>query len=420
MTSLRTPFTMVISPLWTKPQEVFSTRHFSRRMFILWLLVCTFFLGGCGTKPAASAESDLQLAVLNVGKADCMLLFVQDKTYLIDTGWERTYGLLTEAFRQYGIEKLDGVFLTHCHKDHEGGLMRLARTDLPVDAWYAASIYYDVKDGQHPMLLAAQERGQSVTWLNAGDTITISPTAAIQVLGPLSVNTENENNNSLVLYVTADDGSILLAADMKTEEENELLEAGVVQAATVLKVGHHGDSGASGDWLVRNVMPRLAVISTSTKEEPDTPARSVIKRLELYGAECIVTQDFTHGIHITVRNGQASYDNIDWKLKSHSGEMRMSIDVANDLLTIRNSTSQPIALDGWTLYSSRGDTTITLTEKDVVPANGVYKIGTHSTGSGASTVLSINRLWHKSKYDQAILYDASGLVAAVTDNGMPE
>lgn len=378
------------------------------------------FLGACSPKPQAAAESELQLSVLNVGKADCMLLFVQDKTYLIDTGWERTYGLLSEALRRYNVQKLDGVFLTHCHKDHEGGLMRLARTDLPVDAWYAPAIYYDVKAGQHPMVLAAQERGAEVTWLSAGDEITVSPTASIRVLGPLSVNAENENNNSLVLYVSAPDGTILLAADMKNEQENELLEAGVVPAANVLKVGHHGDSGASGDWFVRTVMPRLAVISTSTKEEVDTPARSVIKRLELYGAETIVTQDFTHGVHITVQNGQASYRNIDWKLKSHSGEMRMSIDVQNDLLTIRNSTSQDISLNGWTLYSSRGDTSIALTEKDVVPANGVYKIGTHSTGSGASVILSVNRLWHKSKYDQAILYDDAGLVAAVTDNGMPE
>ena len=56
----------------------------------------------------------------------------------------------------------------------------------------------------------------------------------------------------------------------------------------------------------------------------------------------------------------------------------------------------------------------------MVPANGVYKIGTHSTGSGASVIQSVNRLWHISTYDQAILYDDAGLVAAVTDNGMPE
>jgi len=400
---------------------VFSTHATFKRAFaLIGALLCLLTLTACTQQQSAEAESETSLAVLNVGKADCMLLFVQDKTYLIDAGWERTYGLLSEAFRQYNIQKLDGVFLTHCHKDHEGGLMRLAKASMPVDAWYAASIYYDVKAGQHPMELAASQRGAAVSWLRAGDVIRISDTASIRVLGPISTDTENENNNSLVLYVETPDGSLLLAADMKTEEENTLLEAGVIPSATVLKVGHHGDSGASSDWFIRTVMPKLAVISTSTKEEADTPARSVLNRFGLYGAETVVTQDFTHGIYIVVQNGQAAYKDIAWKLQDNDHGVRMSIQVEKDLLTLRNSTSSDISLDGWTLYSSRGETMVVLTENDVIPANGVYKIGTHSTGEGASTVLSINRLWHKSKYDQAILYDASGQVVAVTDNGMPE
>ena len=393
----------------------------SKRIFsFLFVLLFCCLMTACTQHTPAAAESQTHLAVLNVGKADCMLLFVQGKTYLIDAGWERTYGLLAEALKQYNVQKLDGVFLTHCHKDHEGGLMRLAKSDLPVDAWYAAQIYFDVKEGQHPMVLSAAERNAQVTWLSAGDVIAISDSASIRVLGPLSVSAENENNNSMVLYVDTPDGSILLAADMKTEEENELLEAGVIPSATVLKVGHHGDSSASSDWFLRTVMPKLAVISTSTKEESDTPARSVLKRLGLYDATVVVTQDFTHGIYITVQNGRAAYKDIKWQLKDNSRGIKMSISVENDLLTLRNSTSSDISLSGWTLYSSRGDTSIVLTESDVIPANGVYKIGTHSTGSGASVTLSVNRLWHKSKYDQAILYDASGLVVAVTDNGMPE
>lgn len=402
-------------------QEARNTRIFFKRILtLLFALLCLFMLSACTAQKTAAAESQTHLAVLNVGKADCMLLFVQGKTYLIDTGWERTYGTLAEAFKQYNVEKLDGVILTHCHKDHEGGLMRLAKSGMPVDAWYASPVYYDVKNGQHSLVLAAQERGQEVTWLNAGDEITVSDSAVIRVLGPLSINSENENNNSMVLYVDTPDGSILLAADMKTEEENELLEAGVIPSATVLKVGHHGDSAASSDWLLRTVMPQLAVISTSTKEESDTPARSVLKRLGLYGAETVVTQDFTHGIFVTVQNGCASYQDIAWKLQKNTSAVRMTINVENDLLTLRNSTSEAISLAGYTLYSSRGDTTVVLTENDVIPANGVYKIGTHSTKDGASTVLSINRLWHKSKYDQAVLYDTAGQVIAVTDNGMPE
>lgn len=399
---------------------------FKRIALFLLALFCLVSFSGCTAEnSSASATPDVSssqthLAVLNVGKADCMLLFVQDKTFLIDTGWERTYGTLQEALKQYGVTKLDGVFLTHCHKDHEGGLMRLAKSSLPVENWYAASIYYDVKEGQHPLVLAAAERNEEVAWLNAGDIITISDTASIRVLGPLVQNTENENNNSLVLYVETPDGTLLLAADMKQEEENTLLEAGVVPAAQVLKAGHHGDSGASSDWFVRTVKPELAIISTSTREEIDTPAASVLKRFSLHGATAVVTQDFTYGIYVTLHEGRAYYQDIKWVIPDYSQGIRASINVQEDLLTLRNSMSEDISLKGWTLYSSRGDTSVVLPDDAFIPANGVYKIGTHSTGVDASVILSINRLWHKSKYDQATLYDAAGNIVVVTDNGMPE
>lgn len=400
---------------------------FFKRIFLLLLaLVCLLSIAGCTADTQNTpvvpdvSSSQTRLAVLNVGKADCMLLFVQDKTYLIDAGWERTYGTLQEALRQYGVTRLDGVFLTHSHKDHEGGLMRLAQSSIPVDKWYAPEIYYDVKEGKHPLVLAAAERKESVTWLAAGDEIRISDTAFMRVLGPLSQNTENENNNSLVLYVETPDGTLLLAADMKQEQENELLQAGVVPTANVLKVGHHGDSGASSDWFVRTVKPELAVISTSTKEEYDTPAASVLKRFGLYGTVTVVTQDFTYGILVTLHEGRAYYQDIVWQVPDYSQGIRSKLDVKEDLLTLRNSSSEPIPLGGWTLYSSRGDTTIVLPEDAFIPANGVYKIGTHSTGADASIILSVNRLWHKSKFDQCILYDAAGNIVLITDNGMPE
>ena len=399
---------------------------FKRIILFFLALICLLSFTGCtaDTPKAAQtpdvSQSSTHLAVLNVGKADCMLLFVRDKTYLIDTGWERTYGTLQEALRQYNVQKLDGVFLTHCHKDHEGGLMRLAKSDMPVDAWYASAIYYDVKDGQHPLVLAAAERNESVTWLSAGDEIRISDNAFIRAIGPVTQDTENENNNSLVLYVETPDGTMLLAADMKQEEENTLLEAGLVPSANVLKVGHHGDSGASSDWFVRTVKPELAVISTSTKEEYDTPAASVLKRFGLYGTTTVVTQDFTYGIYVTLHEGRAYYQNIAWQVPDYSQGIRVTLNVQEDLLTLRNSSSEDIPLKGWTLYSSRGDTTVVLPDDAYIPANGVYKIGTHSTGVEASVKLSINRLWHKSKFDQATLYDAAGNVVIVTDNGMPE
>lgn len=395
---------------------------------LLAVLLGAAVLGLCACasgEDGAPGDGDMptggtRLLALNIGKADCLLLFIGDKTYLIDTGWEHTCGVLAEALRQYNVANLDGVFLTHCHKDHQGGLTYLAQSDIGVGAWYASPYFFDVKPDKHPLVLAAAARGQAVTWLNAGDCLEVSQDASITVLGPIERNAANENNNSLVLYADTPDGTLLLAADMKLEQEATLFAAGVLRAADVLKVGHHGDDGATGDALVQTAQPQIALISTSTAQEADTPAPSVIKRLQRNGAEVYVTQEHTHGLMVTLSGGRATARDVAWQLPPMADMLSLRITLPDDLLVIRNAGDEPVDLTGYALYSSRGENCALLPQGAYVPANGVYKVGTRATRVDVDFSVDVNRLWHASRFDQATLYDQSGRAVAVTDNGIAE
>ncbi len=389
-----------------------------RKCIALLLILICLTCSAC----AAPAESAIgvRLAALNVGKGDCLLLMLDGRSYLIDSGYEYTWNLLREALQQYGITRLDGVILTHCDKDHSGGLMPLAQSDIEVGAWYASEFYYDVKENQHPLMLAAAERGDTVHWLSAGDAFDLSESASLLAVGPLTLNETNENNNSLVFYVDTDEGTLLFTGDMKLEEEFELLKAGMIGPADLLKVPFHGDNTASSQSFVEAVMPRAALICTSTAQEPDTPAPSVIKRYARAGAEVYVTQEYAQGVELTLRSGEVTARGLDWELPDYSKYLRASIDVENDLLTLYNSSAENIPLAGWIVYSSKGRECMTMPENTLLPANGVFKLGTRASGDGAILRLDIKRLWHKSKYDQAMIFDSTGGLAAVTDNGMPE
>ena len=97
-----------------------------RACIFLMLLTLLPLCAGC----AASDEgAGTQLIALNIGKADCLLLQTQGKAYLIDTGWERTSAAMLELLRRSGVTHLDGVFLSHCDRDHYGGLQALAQSD---------------------------------------------------------------------------------------------------------------------------------------------------------------------------------------------------------------------------------------------------------------------------------------------------
>jgi glyoxylase-like metal-dependent hydrolase (beta-lactamase superfamily II) len=150
---------------------------------LLILVLMTSMLSSCAVSETDGGEA-AQLVCLNIGKADCMLLMYQNEAYLIDTGYEQNWPALEAMLRQYGVTRLNGVFVTHCHEDHEGGLMALAKSDTAVDAWYAPRIYYGITEALHPAVQAAAVRNASVSWLEAGNRLTVGSDGSFSVLGP--------------------------------------------------------------------------------------------------------------------------------------------------------------------------------------------------------------------------------------------
>ena len=104
---------------------------------------------------------------------------------------------------------------------------------------------------------------------------------------------------------------MLLAGDMEFPEESDLLAAGAVPRADVLKVGNHGDDDATSAQLLSAVQPKLAVISTSTEEKSSTPAKRVLKMLAAMGTEVYQTQEAEWGILVTIRDGEIAAERVD-------------------------------------------------------------------------------------------------------------
>ena len=250
--------------------------------------------------PEASAPA-LSLYAINVRKADALLLRCGESAYLIDTGTEESAPVLLSVLRKEGITRLDGVILTHTHKDHAGGLEYLLASEITVDQVYASG-YFKKKEKKHPAVVALKDSGRQPVFLLSGDTLPLDG-GTLEVLGPL-VNDEKENNNSLVLLASGGGGTILLTGYMEFPEEESLLNAGLIPHADVLKIANHGESDATGEALVAAVSPSVAVISTNTGDEPDTPDARVMNLLKQYGVTVYQTQETENGVLITLQNGE--------------------------------------------------------------------------------------------------------------------
>ena len=261
-----------------------------------------------GTSAADETVSagEMTLLSINVRKADAHLLRCGDTAYLIDTGTSDSIEQLTTVLEAQGITRLDGVILTHTHKDHAGGLKKLLKSGISVDRIYA-SAYYNTDEEDHPAVKALKKNDGEITWLSGGDTLPFGE-GSLRVIGPIAQDADKENNNSLVLLASAGGGTLLLTGDMEFPEEASLIQAGLIPHADVIKIGNHGEDDATSMDLIRTVTPSLAVISTNTEDEPDTPSIRVLQLLDEWNVKVLQTQDTENGVLVTFRNGEILTD----------------------------------------------------------------------------------------------------------------
>lgn len=272
------------------------------------ILLLVFILSSLLAPAAAGAGEEMSLYVLNVGKADSMILRSGENIYLIDTGRGSTMDVTESALKEEDITHLDAVIITHMDSDHVGGLKKLLKSDVTLDHIYVPAYFLqEEKDKENPAIKAAEKQGRETEILEAGQTLPLGE-GKITVLGPISPATDKEDNNSLVLLAEAAGGSILLGGDMEFPEEATLLSAGVIPRADVLKVPNHGDGDATSEEFLRAVQPKIAVISTSTEEKETTPDPRIMELLEQMNVETCQTQDSRTGVLVTLRDGEAAVE----------------------------------------------------------------------------------------------------------------
>ncbi len=270
-------------------------------------LVMALFATGCAEQPEQQNRDipELSLYAINVRKADALLLRSGNSAYLIDTGKKENANQILSILADEGVSYLDGIILTHTHSDHAGGLKELLESDLEIGKLYA-SRWYDKKEGKHPIdkaLKKNKERAElEVVWLSSGDSLPLDG-GTLEVIGPTE-ESETENCNSLVLLVSGGGGKMLLTGDMEFPEEKALLTANLIPKVDVLKVGNHGEEDATSADLIRACQPKVAVISTNTQDEPDTPHKRVLRLLAQWNVKVCQTQETENGVLIRIKNGE--------------------------------------------------------------------------------------------------------------------
>jgi competence protein ComEC len=266
----------------------FLSRSAGRPVFQKGLVYLSLVLLTIWTwQPAAEASrlaARRSATFFDVGQGDAALVECRGRSFLIDAGpgydgYAPAETILLPSLRARGVNRLDGLFITHFDADHSGGLHSIMER-MKVRRLYC-------RESMRDSLRAIY--GERVDGLAAGDSLAF-PGGGIFVLAPspASGRARNENARSLVLRADIGESRILFTGDIDPEGQNGLLSWGCRLDADIFTVPHHGAAGLDRSFL-RAVHPRSAVISCGLNNRYGHPAESTLLLLGERGSRVLRT-----------------------------------------------------------------------------------------------------------------------------------
>ena len=282
-------------------------RHFKHLIiFTLLLLLCFFY--SLLTKKFNSYKVNPNLMYvhyINVDQGDAILIQVNNKNLLIDSGPKSHKKQLVKFLNDLNISKLDYVIATHPHEDHIGNMNKVLNS-YKVQSFYAPKVYSYTKSFEQ-MIDSLKSNNLKITPIKRGcNTINLGFQTNVEVFSPINDTYDNENNYSPVIKISFGNNSFLFTGDAEKEIEDKLILLNDDLKADILKVSHHGSSSSTSDSFLNRVSPKYAVISVGKNNIYDHPNDTIISKLNTYNIDILRT-DIQNNITLISDGTNISY-----------------------------------------------------------------------------------------------------------------
>ena len=219
------------------------------------------------------------LTMIDVGQGDSILLEIEDKTVLIDTGgsYFSSYNIaqnkLVPYFKSRGIKTIDYLILTHGDYDHLGEASNLI-TLFPV-----TNVIFNsgaINSLEEHLIKELNTKKINYQFVSQGN-IKINDVVLNFINN--SDNTD-ENEDSLIIYTKISGRNILFMGDSGKESENYIISEYNLPQMDILKIGHHGSKYSTSEFFIKTIKPKIALISVGLNNNFDHPNQEVINLLD--------------------------------------------------------------------------------------------------------------------------------------------
>jgi len=234
------------------------------------------------------SDDKLHLIICDVGQGEAIFIVTPEKSQiLIDGGPGKAVLECLGENMPFWDRSIDMVILTHPHADHYAGLIDV------VDRYGLKSFYtQDVKsdsDGYKLLEAKLAERNLSAKYLKEGDNFKLKSGMELEILSPslFELKKYNQssaymdvNESSIVSLLSYGNFSALLTGDAEMSVINKLNFG--VKNIKVLKIPHHGSSGAVTEEFLSKISPDLSLISVGEGNKFGHPSKDTISLLNKY------------------------------------------------------------------------------------------------------------------------------------------
>lgn len=213
--------------------------------------------------PHRPTSARVEITTLDLGAGAAVHVRTLEGEWLVDCGGARDFKRVVRGYlRSRGINRLDGLVLTHGDSAHLGATTAVLRAFQPRELIDTAA---PDRSSVHRKLMAhLAENGISRRLCVAPEELRLSKGVTARILfPPAGHKAPNADDQALVLQLAVDNRwRVLLMSDSGEETERLLLESGAdISSQILIKGQHHSGSSGSPEFLER-VRPEAIIASS--------------------------------------------------------------------------------------------------------------------------------------------------------------
>ncbi|MGL5150461.1 MAG: ComEC/Rec2 family competence protein [Clostridium sp.] len=244
---------------------------------LFFLLVFLFFII---TPSSPNNYKGILVHFIDIGQGDAILIQVNNKNLLIDSGSKTERRNLFSYLNNLNIHFLDYIIATHPHEDHIGNMSEIIDT-YDFGTFYTPNISASSKSFEK-MLYSLKKKDKKINAISSTtNNIYLGDNTSVTVFSPPPSSKYNDlNDYSPIIRISYKEISFLLTGDAETNAENLSLANNSNIKSTVLKIGHHGSSSSTSSKFLQAVSPNIAIISCGKDNPYGHPHKETIDKLK--------------------------------------------------------------------------------------------------------------------------------------------